>query len=57
MLVQFQFPMTIIIKYFIEQEYKSMWKISGNASWESIITKADVLEKSDQVMECILIVD
>ena len=49
--------MTIIIKYFIEQEYKSMWKISGNASWESIITKADVLEKSDQVMECILIVD
>ena len=49
--------MTIIIKYFIEQEYKSMWKIGGNSSWDSIITKADVLEKSDQVMECILIVD
>merc|ERR1712223_296279 len=32
----------------IEQEYKSMWKISGNASWENIIAKADVLEKSDQ---------
>ena len=35
-----------------------MWKISGNASWENIITKADVLEKSDQeIMKCILVID